>query len=419
MARKTNKTSHVLNLITNGAPAEPETKAAEDAEAGNPETDSGLNTPTENDAGEAGAAPAGALSQAGGEAAPGSAPAASVSAQTAPQGTGAAAPAAPQAGTDKKVIVVDDSDSDKISEEIKGRLEEHLEQTMLQAAEEEAKRAEKAESEPEAPEAERLESEGAVENGSRPESDSAVESGSQPESSDAVGEESRPEDESAAEAEVNAGAGQMAEPEVPPMAEEGQAESRLSEPADDVSDSESKQDISEQETEPAAAEPAVLAEEAAETEPPREEILPEGGAPDESTEALEESASETDSAGGANPSPVQEETPASGDMSPVQEKEYQILNVVEKVLGRTNLKDQMEKYDVCTCSRCCADVMALCLTCLPPKYVVVDGSPTAPIIGYYESRNRARIITEIVKACMLVKEKPRHNEYEITGDVLR
>lgn len=383
MARKTNKTSHVLNLITNGAPAEPETKAAEDAEAGNPETDSGLNTPTENDAGEAGAAPAGALSQAGGEAAPGSAPAASVSAQTAPQGTGAAAPAAPQAGTDKKVIVVDDSDSDKISEEIKGRLEEHLEQTMLQAAEEEAKRAEKAESEPEAPEAE------------------------------------RPEDESAAEAEVNAGAGQMAEPEVPPMAEEGQAESRLSEPADDVSDSESKQDISEQETEPAAAEPAVLAEEAAETEPPREEILPEGGAPDESTEALEESASETDSAGGANPSPVQEETPASGDMSPVQEKEYQILNVVEKVLGRTNLKDQMEKYDVCTCSRCCADVMALCLTCLPPKYVVVDGSPTAPIIGYYESRNRARIITEIVKACMLVKEKPRHNEYEITGDVLR
>lgn len=383
MARKTNKTSHVLNLITNGAPAEPETKAAEDAEAGNPETDSGLNAPTGNDAGEAGAAPAGALSQAGGEAAPGSAPAASVSAQTAPQGTGAAAPAAPQAGTDKKVIVVDDSDSDKISEEIKGRLEEHLEQTMLQAAEEEAKRAEKAESEPEAPEAE------------------------------------RPEDESAAEAEVNAGAGQMAEPEVPPMAEEGQAESRLSDPADDVSDSESKQDISEQETEPAAAEPAVLAEEAAETEPPREEILPEGGAPDESTEALEESASETDSAGGANPSPVQEETPASGDMSPVQEKEYQILNVVEKVLGRTNLKDQMEKYDVCTCSRCCADVMALCLTCLPPKYVVVDGSPTAPIIGYYESRNRARIITEIVKACMLVKEKPRHNEYEITGDVLR
>ena len=253
---------------------------------------------------------------------------------------------------------------------------------MLQAAEEEAK------SEPEAPEAERLESEGAVESGNQTESDSAVESGSQPESSVAVGEE-------------------------------GQAESRLSEPADDVSDSESEQDISEQETEPAAAEPAVPAEEAAETEPPQEEILQEGGAPDESAEALEESASETDSAVSAGPSPVQEQTPASGDMSPVQEKEYQILNVVEKVLGRTNLKDQMEKYDVCTCSRCCADVIALCLTCLPPKYVVVDSSPTAPIIGYYESRNRARIITEIVKACMLVKEKPRHKEYEITGDVLR
>ena len=53
MARKTNKTSHVLNLITNGAPAEPETKAAEDAEAGNPETDGGLNAPAENAGGSA------------------------------------------------------------------------------------------------------------------------------------------------------------------------------------------------------------------------------------------------------------------------------------------------------------------------------------------------------------------------------
>ncbi len=88
---------------------------------------------------------------------------------------------------------------------------------------------------------------------------------------------------------------------------------------------------------------------------------------------------------------------------------YHMVNVMEQILKRTDLKQYMKQYDVCMCSRCQADVVALILTRLPAKYVVVDESSTAPIIGFYESKFKVRILTEIIKACMDVKENPRHD----------
>jgi len=88
---------------------------------------------------------------------------------------------------------------------------------------------------------------------------------------------------------------------------------------------------------------------------------------------------------------------------------YHMVNVMEQILMRMNLKQYLKQYDVCMCSRCQADVMALILTRLPAKYVVVDESSTAPIIGFYESKFKVRILTEIIKACMDVKENPRHD----------
>ena len=88
---------------------------------------------------------------------------------------------------------------------------------------------------------------------------------------------------------------------------------------------------------------------------------------------------------------------------------YHMVNVMEQILKRTDLKQYMKQYDVCMCSRCQADVVALILTRLPAKYVVVAESSTAPIIGFYESKFKVRILTEIIKACMDVKENPRHD----------
>ena len=71
---------------------------------------------------------------------------------------------------------------------------------------------------------------------------------------------------------------------------------------------------------------------------------------------------------------------------------YHMVNVMEQILRRMNLKHYMKQYDVCMCSRCQADVMALILTRLPAKYVVVDESSTAPIIGFYESKFKVRCV---------------------------
>ena len=85
-----------------------------------------------------------------------------------------------------------------------------------------------------------------------------------------------------------------------------------------------------------------------------------------------------------------------------------IENVMENIITRMDLKKYMEQYGVCMCSRCCADVKALILTRLPSKYVVAHEDSVAPMIGFYENKFKVRIFTEILKACLQVKEKPRH-----------
>lgn len=99
--------------------------------------------------------------------------------------------------------------------------------------------------------------------------------------------------------------------------------------------------------------------------------------------------------------------PRDGDHDSGQE-ECHIENVMENIITRMDLKKYMEQYGVCRCSRCCADTKALILTRLPSKYVVVHEDWVAPMIGFYENKFKVRIFTEILKACLQVKEKPRH-----------
>ncbi len=91
-----------------------------------------------------------------------------------------------------------------------------------------------------------------------------------------------------------------------------------------------------------------------------------------------------------------------------EEKIYHMVNVMEEILGRKKLEKYMKEYNVCMCSRCRADVLALALTGLPAKYVVVDEGAMAPIIGYYENKFKSNTLAEIIKACMQVRDNPRH-----------
>lgn len=87
---------------------------------------------------------------------------------------------------------------------------------------------------------------------------------------------------------------------------------------------------------------------------------------------------------------------------------YDRVNVMEKLLERTDVMKQMKEYGVCTCSRCHADVCALVLTRLPAKYVVAENTAVSPMISYYEAKYRMRILTEMIKSCIDVRDNPRH-----------
>lgn len=89
------------------------------------------------------------------------------------------------------------------------------------------------------------------------------------------------------------------------------------------------------------------------------------------------------------------------------EKEYVFLNVME-TLVRERVDAYMEQFATCQCSRCKADIIALSLTSLPSKYVVVSRNAATPLMNFYSQRYAGAITVEITKACTKVKEHPHH-----------
>lgn len=102
----------------------------------------------------------------------------------------------------------------------------------------------------------------------------------------------------------------------------------------------------------------------------------------------------------------------SPQTAPPQEKPhpqptYQYLNVMEEVVN-SKVEEYMQKFDVCTCKHCVADVKALALTHLPSKYIVVEPPAVSPLLNFYSSRFSQQVIVELTKACSIVKENPHH-----------
>ncbi len=87
--------------------------------------------------------------------------------------------------------------------------------------------------------------------------------------------------------------------------------------------------------------------------------------------------------------------------------DYKYLNVMEYVV-KSKAKEYMEKFGVCLCDHCIADVTALALTNLPPKYIVVEPPSASPLLNFYSNRFSQQIIVELTKACSVVKENPHH-----------
>jgi len=100
---------------------------------------------------------------------------------------------------------------------------------------------------------------------------------------------------------------------------------------------------------------------------------------------------------------IHQEPPAEAP----KEHVFHYINVYEKlVLER--LEEFQTMFDVCTCPRCAADVIAIALTNLPAKYIVVDNPKIIPLLSFYREKFKTPVATQLSSACVTVKEKPLH-----------
>ena len=71
-------------------------------------------------------------------------------------------------------------------------------------------------------------------------------------------------------------------------------------------------------------------------------------------------------------------------------------------------RDYVGRLGGCSCEHCIADVTALTLNKLTPKYVVVEPPAASPLLNFYSSRFGPQVIVELTKSCFIVKENPHH-----------
>ena len=92
---------------------------------------------------------------------------------------------------------------------------------------------------------------------------------------------------------------------------------------------------------------------------------------------------------------------------PEPEPEFVRINVMERIVS-DKIIYFMRQFECCTCEKCIADTIALTLNGLPPKYIVTEPAAEAPLLSSYTNHFISEITVEATKACMTVKETPRH-----------
>lgn len=296
MARKSNKTAHVLNLIAGHDAGKDNTDTANSSDAGSSSAETGQ-------------------------------PAAAQRTQTAP----------PASAASQNVAVIDTTEDDPVADLIQQKLTNEFEQQPASAAEPK-----------EAP---------------------------QPVST--VEPEPAPNPEQTPIAESIPESAPVPEPE-PMLSAEADSMPEIISTEEDIS-APSASPAAEAVSTPAASpitEPAPAAEEISAPEPAPEPI--------------------------AKPEPTPEPVP-----EPEPEPDFVRLNVMEEIV-KDKIIYFMRQFDVCTCDRCVNDTIALTMNGLLPKYIVTTPAAVDPLLSYYTNRLISDVTVEATKACMVVKDNPRH-----------
>ena len=126
---------------------------------------------------------------------------------------------------------------------------------------------------------------------------------------------------------------------------------------------------------------------------------------EEQTERSEEQTEQPQTNAGT---PVQKEPEQQEEQKQEDGPSYRVVNIMEEILTPELILDALKSNDTCTCSRCQADVKALMLTRLPPKYIVADNTTVPMLLTFYRNKFRVAVLSQSMRACMEVKEHPRH-----------
>ena len=110
------------------------------------------------------------------------------------------------------------------------------------------------------------------------------------------------------------------------------------------------------------------------------------------------------------PVPAPEPEPAP-EPQPPEEEEVSYTNVMQ-VLVEEKAPRYIQKFGLCTCKHCEADVKALTLSNLVPKYVVLSKLDRIPMLTVYEGRYSTTIFAQLTRACKVVMDHPHHSREE-------
>ena len=82
-------------------------------------------------------------------------------------------------------------------------------------------------------------------------------------------------------------------------------------------------------------------------------------------------------------------------------------NLMEELVA-----DKLDEYildaGVCTCERCRADIMALALNKLPPRYIVSISGDVYSRFDAVKTQFQADVIITVLNAIEVIKSRPRH-----------
>ena len=424
MARKSNKTAHVLNLIaghdaaketdeqasieqetsgSTGAQAVSDGSSAQAAQAASDGTDlQAAQAASDSAVSQTAQAASGAAAPQTAQAAPGQAAGQAVSSGIGTvsgagnQAAGAVPspiPAQPQATAvppQNNIAMIDKTGDDPVAELIQQKLSTEFEKQIQQSG---------------------------------TDASAPAESGSAPESSSGLGDSSDSSPDADASADPSAGT----PPEILPVSESEAVVPEMNTTSDSDAASVSEENtasVSDAYSAPETPAENTVAEghnavDLTDSAPAESSVPEQAVEPTPAAVPISEDASSPDAVSPQNDAGAMEAAPAQETASSQQsileadpepeepEADFAAINVMEHIV-RDKIIYYMRQFDVCTCDRCKADVTALTLNGLMPKYIVTMKAAVDPLLSYYTNRLISDVTVEATKSCMTVKENPRH-----------